>query len=216
VPASDSQPRRRKAQGVASRERLLDAAVELFAERGYAATSVDALCRRAGTAPTALYWHFERKEGLLAAALDRVAGTWIEAIVNSVYQVGDPMERLDRAVARMRALVEEDPHLLRLLLTVMLERSDGDPAARRTLQRIFGRTRAAIARGIEDAFGTAIPDVDHLAHVALSLLEGAALRQQLEPQQTDLAEIFRFTRRCLAVLIGERASAVGIERPGSS
>jgi AcrR family transcriptional regulator len=46
------------AQGAASRERLLDAAIELIAERGYSASSVEALCRRAGVAKTALYWHF--------------------------------------------------------------------------------------------------------------------------------------------------------------
>ncbi len=200
---------RRTAQGLASRERILDTAVELFAERGYAATSVDALCRRADTTPTALYWHFGSKEGLLGAALDRVAGVWIERIQKSVYLVGDPLERLDRAIDGMRALVEEHPHLLRLILTVMLERVDSDPEARATLQRIFGRARAAIAAGIEDAIGS-IRDADLIAHVALSLLEGAMIRRQTEPDDdTDLERIFRFVRKTLGLLVAERAAAAG-------
>lgn len=199
---------RRTAQGLASRERILDAAVELFAERGYAATSVDALCRRADATPTALYWHFGSKEGLLGAALDRVAGVWIERIQKSVYLVGDPLERLDRAIDGMRALVEEHPHLLRLILTVMLERVDSDPEARATLQRIFGRARAAIAAGIEDAVGP-IRDADLIAHVALSLLEGAMIRRQTEPDDTDLERIFRFARKTLGLLVAERAAAAG-------
>jgi AcrR family transcriptional regulator len=210
-----SEPRpgsRRTAHGLASRERILDTAVELFAERGYAATPVDLLCRRAGTTPTALYWHFGSKEGLLAAALDRVAGTWIESIQKSVYLVGDPLERLDRAIAGLRALVEEHPHLLRLMLLVMLERGDSDPEARATLQRIFARARAALAAGVEDALGP-VRDADMVAHVAISLLEGAALRRQIEPADTDLDRIFRFARRTLALLIGDRAAASGIAVP---
>ncbi|MGY8805248.1 MAG: TetR/AcrR family transcriptional regulator, partial [bacterium] len=40
-------------QGAESRERLLQGAIDLISERGYAATSVDAICRHAGTAKTA-------------------------------------------------------------------------------------------------------------------------------------------------------------------
>jgi AcrR family transcriptional regulator len=203
---------RRTAHGLASRERILDMAVELFAERGYAATPVDLVCRRADTTPTALYWHFGSKEGLLAAALDRVAGAWIESIQKSVYMVGDPMERLDRAIDGLRSLVEDHPHLLRLMLLVMLERGDSDPQARATLQRIFDRARAAVTAGIQDAVGP-IRDADLIAHVAISLLQGAALRRQLEPADTDLERIFRFARRTLALLVADRASASGIEVP---
>ena len=57
-----------RVRGAATRERLLDAAYVLFAEKGYAATSTAQICRRAGAVKTALYWHFDSKEGLLAAA----------------------------------------------------------------------------------------------------------------------------------------------------
>jgi AcrR family transcriptional regulator len=203
---------RRTAHGLASRERILDVAVELFAERGYAATPVDVICRRADTTPTALYWHFGSKEGLLAAALDRVAGAWIERIQKSVYMVGDPIQRLDRAIDGLRSLVEEHPQLLRLMLLVALERGDSDPQARTTLQRIFDRARAAVTDGIRDAVGP-IRDADLIADVAISLLEGAALRRQLEPADTDLERSFRFARRTLALLVADRAAASGIEVP---
>ena len=46
-------------QGAESRERLLQGAIDLISERGYAATCVDAICRHAGTAISGLYWHFK-------------------------------------------------------------------------------------------------------------------------------------------------------------
>ena len=63
------------------RERLLEAATQLFAERGYAATGVAAICEAAGVAKPALYWHFGSKEELLAeeeaaTPLYSTRGTW--------------------------------------------------------------------------------------------------------------------------------------------
>src|SRR5690242_11336930 len=58
------------------RTRLLDAAEELFYERGVAATGVDAVLRRAHVAPATLYAHFDGKDGLVAAYLQRRHERW--------------------------------------------------------------------------------------------------------------------------------------------
>src|SRR5512139_1920915 len=42
--------------GRQTRDRILEAAIELIAERGFAATSIDALCQRACVVRTAIYW----------------------------------------------------------------------------------------------------------------------------------------------------------------
>jgi AcrR family transcriptional regulator len=59
-----------------ARERLLDAADELFYERGIAATGVDAVLRRAHVAPATLYAHFAGKDHLVAAYLQRRYERW--------------------------------------------------------------------------------------------------------------------------------------------
>src|SRR5579859_3198474 len=71
--ASERQAARRTAGGAATRERLLDAAMQLFGEHGYKATSVGAIELAAGLAPRsgALYQYFTGKEELLVAALER-------------------------------------------------------------------------------------------------------------------------------------------------
>ena len=53
------------------RERLLESALELFAERGYAGTSVKAIAERAGVSQGLLYVHFADKQALLAALFEK-------------------------------------------------------------------------------------------------------------------------------------------------
>lgn len=65
-----------------TRQRLLDAAAELFAERGIEASSIDAIANRAGRTSGAVYAHFGGKDGLLFALLE----TWVDdasAVINA-------------------------------------------------------------------------------------------------------------------------------------
>jgi AcrR family transcriptional regulator len=61
--------RRSAARGTA-RQRLLDAATTVFAERGYRSASVEAITEQAGLTKGALYWNFESKEDLFHTLLD--------------------------------------------------------------------------------------------------------------------------------------------------
>ena len=194
------------AQGAASRERLLDAAIDLIAERGYSASSVEALCRRAGVAKTALYWHFGNKEGLLAAAMEKVANAWIEEIQKSVYLARDPAQRLERAFEGLRRMVEARPQILRLLLAVANERAEVAPETRQRLRAVFQRAEAALVQGIEDAVGRTLPDLDLVAHTTIGLVQAASLRLVLDPEETDLDRLFADLQRTFVLLVADRLS----------
>ena len=62
---------RREDQKLRTREQLLDAAAELFAQRGYHAVSVDAVAAAAGYTKGAVYARFADKQDLFLALLDR-------------------------------------------------------------------------------------------------------------------------------------------------
>jgi len=200
----------RTQQGTQSRERILQAALDLIGERGYAATSVDALCKRAKIMKTALYWHFGSKEGLLAALLDRVSQEWIEQIGAHVDAPGTPIERLDRALARLRELIEARPRHLRLVLSVLLELGETDPRMRETVKGIYDRLSAEVTRKLESAIGRPLPDLDLVAHALLSLEQSAALRYLADPSGVDLERFFAFTRRVVILLIADRLREAGL------
>jgi AcrR family transcriptional regulator len=70
APRVDGRTRAARAQGRAARDELLDAALQVFASRGYREAGVDEIAAEAGYSKGALYWHFSGKEGLLRALLD--------------------------------------------------------------------------------------------------------------------------------------------------
>ncbi len=192
------------ASGEHSRARLLESAIELIAERGYAATGVGAVCERAGMAKTALYWHFGSKEGLLAAVVEQVGGHWIEEIQKSACQIGDPLERVERLIDGWRAILLEQPQRLRLLLVVLLERGDASAPTREALRRVWERAEAALVQGIEDSVDRPLPDLDLVAHTALTLLHGILMRRLLDPEGTDVERLFDEFRRTLTLTIAHR------------
>lgn len=69
-PSPNGTPARRKRMPRAERERqMLDVAVQVFAERGYVATSMDEIADRVGVSKPMLYEYFSSKEGLLLASI---------------------------------------------------------------------------------------------------------------------------------------------------
>ena len=62
----------RKRQGRPTKERILEAAAELFARRGFPGVSIRDITRTVGIKESSLYNHFRHKEALLEAVLDRM------------------------------------------------------------------------------------------------------------------------------------------------
>ena len=197
-------PRGRYQRSDASRERILDAATELFATRGYAGAGVDRLAERSNIAKTAIYYHFGNKEGLLAAVLERAATQWIEGIQQASRQAGDPIGRLERALAGMRAMLEERPWILKLFQILTLEVADEKPEIRATLQGIVTRARAAITDGMREALGVDVPDADGVASLLLAALDGISLGLQIDPEHVSLDQAFTDLRRVTSFMVALR------------
>jgi AcrR family transcriptional regulator len=79
-----------------ARERILDAAYELFARRGIQAVGVDAVIQRSGVARQTLYRHFDSKQDLVLAFLERREAQWTRSWLQAEVErrAEDPGERL--------------------------------------------------------------------------------------------------------------------------
>src|SRR5918996_6155556 len=87
---------RRTRERAETRERILEAAREMFVELGYEATTMRAIADRIEYTPTAIYHHFRNKEALLS----ELCGQDFRALVSAFQRIGrieDPVERLRRA-----------------------------------------------------------------------------------------------------------------------
>jgi AcrR family transcriptional regulator len=83
------------ANPIGTRERLLDAAEALIYAGGIHATGVDAIVRQSGTARKSFYTHFESKDALVAAALERRDERWMKWFIDGTLSHGkSPRKRL--------------------------------------------------------------------------------------------------------------------------
>src|SRR3954451_12120301 len=93
----------RRAQFSAStRASLLDVAERLFAEHGYAATSLDAIVAGADVTKGALYHHYSGKQALFEAVFERIEAAGARTVQESLLDQGDPWEK---AIAGLRAVL---------------------------------------------------------------------------------------------------------------
>ena len=95
-----------------ARSKLLDAAVAIIRQKGYAATSVDELCARAGVTKGAFFHHFPSKDSLAVAAVDQWSQMSIALFTAAPYHhFDDPLDRilgyLDFRKAMLRGEVAE-------------------------------------------------------------------------------------------------------------
>jgi len=106
--AGQVSPRRER-----TRERLLDAAYEVFARLGVHGASIEAICEAAGFTRGAFYSNFESKEALFIALADRQVRSRLvslERAVSALTPGALPAERLDRdAIRSLLAAVTSDP-----------------------------------------------------------------------------------------------------------
>jgi AcrR family transcriptional regulator len=98
-------------RGDATRARLLDAAVELLEEGGYAAASVAAIAARAGVAAGALYRHFPSKAELFVEVFRDAAERELAALYEAAAVPGRAIEKLDAIVREFTGSALARPRL---------------------------------------------------------------------------------------------------------
>jgi AcrR family transcriptional regulator len=100
----------------ARRERLLDAALELYGTRGYVATGVKDVCREAGLTDRYFYESFRNSEELFTAVFDRATDDLLRLVAQRVAEVAPQPEAQVRAAIEtfVRALAG-DPRKARLI-----------------------------------------------------------------------------------------------------
>ena len=125
-----------------TRGRILDAALVSFADRGYEATSLDALAAGLGVRKQTILYHFGTKEALLDAVIDASALDLSDALERALAKAGPGFERVEALVKTTFRLAARRPEVLGLLREVSRL---GPPATTRlmdALDPLIERARA--------------------------------------------------------------------------
>jgi AcrR family transcriptional regulator len=165
-------PGRREAEARATREALIEAALELFTERGYAEVGTEEIVARAKVTRGALYHHFEDKRDLFRAVFERVEGDLMKRIGATMDVAEDPWNLM---IAGMRSFLDacEEPAVKQISLTdapAVLGWSEWREIDNR---HGLGLTRAAL-QGAVDAGAIRPISVEPMAHLFVAALSEAA------------------------------------------
>ena len=160
-------------------ERIVFAAMQLFAEKGYGATSVAEILRAADVNAGSLYHVFPGKQDVLLAVLDAyLHGLHPMLLEHSWTGVADPIERVFALLANYReSLVATQCTYGCPIGSIALELHEPDPVVRELLARNFQNWVTAIEQCFVDA-GDRLPrDLDRrqLAMLALTTMEGGVM-----------------------------------------
>jgi TetR/AcrR family transcriptional regulator, fatty acid metabolism regulator protein len=102
------------------RQRLLDAALEVFTQYGYNDTAIDEIARASETSKGGLYFHFPSKQALFLALLDEASEALLRRVESAMANEADPLERGDAALREVLHAFGSHRLLARLLLVEAL------------------------------------------------------------------------------------------------
>lgn len=179
-----------------TREALLDAGATLFAEKGIAGASVDAIARRAGRTSGALYDHFESKDGLLFALLE----SWVGDATAVIAAEQAAADSLDEWVAAMWRAVSAPPSGDARWIALEHELwsyASQSPRARRYLARRY----QAAWDGVDEVATTwaAPPEGIRIGPAVIGLLLGLEMMRRIDPASVSDATAVAALR---GVLVG--------------
>jgi len=197
MPEKEQQkPRRKRADGELSRQRILDAATEIAAERGYEGTSIALVSKKCGLPASSIYWHFKDKDDLIAAVIERSFASWLAAW--QFPDEGDAPDRMKGMAMQIAKALLDSPDFIRLGLMLALERRPVEARAR----AMFLQARAQAYGQLIDVIGELTPDLTdaqthQLATYALAGADGLFIAKEIGGDAVDLVALFEMHARVL-------------------
>jgi AcrR family transcriptional regulator len=195
-----SAPRRSQAErSAATRDALLDATIECLVEHGYENTTTSRVAARAGVSRGAHLHHFQTRQALLAAAMERLAERRGAELLAAAEDLPEGRERLVQGLDLLWASYA-NPLFHAALDLWSHARTDPDLRERLVpVERRLDRQTLTIARRLFPALAEQ-PDFDRLIELAVSTIRGLALLDTLHPGDGRNRKQWRYSRARLVEL----------------
>jgi AcrR family transcriptional regulator len=182
---AEARPKRRREATV---ERLLDAALETFAEQGFAAASVEDICGRGGFTRGAFYSSFKTKDELFSALMTREVDRDLTRVAELLSGLAGEADPIAVAVDRCLDLFRCDRAWV-LVSTEYVLHAARHPEAAEVLRRHRGQVEDRLVELIARAFADAglalrVPPAE-LIRAVMALFDGMTLLSLTDPAEAD-------------------------------
>jgi AcrR family transcriptional regulator len=195
------------------RDRILDAAMRVFSEKGYHASTIADVVRESGLSVGAIYTHFSGKDELIRLTCDQIAARGLDDLADRLAPARTTAERLAIAIRLFVETIDEfagGPG--QITLVQAWAEADREPGVREMLsarrERFAGAGGMILRQGVIDGELPDWIDVDAVTRGLLALLDGLML------QRIEAGSAYRpadLERRAGAIL--ELILAAGATRP---
>ena len=172
----------------ASRNQVLDAAIQALASKGFANTSINDVAEAAQMSKGAVHYHFTRKADLIAQVLARCLEVTQERLHAAWDAPGSPSDKIRRALREMRQRWRDGGPELKVVADLMAQ-GVHDEALRKPVAAMFQRTRAELIQHLVGSLtdmglrpripGHIIP------RLLLATFDGLALHDFFDPTSTE-------------------------------
>jgi TetR/AcrR family transcriptional repressor of nem operon len=188
-----------------TRDRLLEAAIRLFWEKGYNATGMAELLKAAKVNSGSFYHFFDSKEALLMAVLDWYKENIYPALLQPAFEnTEDPIERIFALLERYRGLIlQTDCAYGCPIGRLALEIGPEQRAVHQKIAENFSAWTAAVRKCLDDAVDRLPPGLDRekLATLVLSVMEGGVMQSRshhnVEPFDQSVEQLRDYFKRLL-------------------
>ena len=168
----------------ATRAKLVNSALELFASRGYAASSVDAIADGAGVSAGLLYHHFASKAEVLNAIFEQSLAD-VQATFSAADREPDPLDRLPALLRSAVAIVPRHRHFWAVWYGLRMQRD-----VLKTLGPSVAQFTTAIVRTLEKYLDDINwPDAAIEARLLFAQIDGLCQHYVLDPERYPLHRV---------------------------
>jgi AcrR family transcriptional regulator len=186
----------------ATRQRLLDAAETVFAEKGYHAAAVDDIIQASDSSKGGFYFHFPNKEAIFLSLIEALTPKLEAAVDHAIAGERDPVAQLDAA---LRVALETFSRHRRLSKILLVEAVGLGHGFDERLMRAHGRFAAMIQRRLESAIqaGSIAPlDAETAAWVWFGAINEVVVRWLITGRPERLESAFPALRALLLRSVG--------------
>lgn len=196
----------RAARSAATRERILDAAIDCLRELGYARTSTPEIARRAGVSRGGQLHQFPTKVELVTSAVERLLGRRQTEFVEAFAAIPADGQRATAAIDLLWSMVQ-GPTFDAWLELVVASRTDAE--LRRAVASMNERLRDTIEETFRGLFPPP-PVADPLYAVAprfaFALLDGLAVHRILAPDPARITEVLDTLKKVASLIMPQPAA----------
>jgi AcrR family transcriptional regulator len=202
----------------ATRERLLEAAEQVFAEKGYHGAVVDDIIRASESSKGGFYFHFPNKQAIFLALVDALTPRFSSAVERAIAGETDPIARLDAALRTVLDLFSRHRRLSKILLIEAVGLGHGFDERLMQTRGHF----AAMIRGYLDR-AVAAGDIPWLDTELASWVWFGAINEivarwlvtgQPEPLEVALPELRRLLLRSVGAVAREAPTPAAVGEEG--